>query len=787
MKQRLHKLIMMAAAICGLLNATEVSAKFGCTPDLHVDGRFLADPAGNKVNLHGVMDTPSMWFNGNRWTGGYNENGAKNACAYFNQMFDAITDTAQGSWCNIFRLHLEPAWLRKDGVNSSDESDLATTFDENKLKKYMPILYNKIAQSAKDHGMYVVMRPPGVCPKSIQVNGEYQKYLMKVWDIVTKDEFVMSNQGWLSIELANEPVTVLDANGQDNEYALYNFFQPIVDLIRKNGFTGIIWVPGSGYQSNYRNYGKHPINGTNIGYAVHDYPGWYNTSDKSYDHNNAIKSFQEAVPVWKTNPIFVSEIDWSPEQPGAGKYNEFGQWVPSNYGTWGTASTSKWGLAAKAAFDACGNVSMTLTHPSDYYDIDVYMKTGKFQPAFKGITEACGEACVKWFADYAKAGNLPSCDGTASGPQEPFNGEATALPGKIEAEEYDKGGEGKGYHDSDAKNEGGEFRKDGVDIKKNDAGNYSLGWLAEGEWLAYTVNIAESAKYHWSVNVATEQEGTQFHFQLDGKDITKATEIPTTGTWADYIEVKGEVDLPAGEHVLTFVVDNPYFDLDWIKFTLEQEPFSGTPISLPGKIEAEDFDLGGEGLAYHDSDKKNEGGEYRETAVDIKKNDAGNYSLGWLAKGEWLSYTVNIEEEGDYEWSVNVATEQEGTQFHLQLDGDDITPVTEIPTTGTWTEYTQVKGEVALPAGEHIVTFVVDNPYFDLDWISFEAIKKDSEEVTGTPIVESIATDTYTIYSTLGLVVGEVEAAAINDIQLQQGIYILKSKSTNKTRRHIVR
>ena len=185
-----------------------------------------------------------------------------------------------------------------------------------------------------------------------------------------------------------------------------------MDKIRENGFKGIIWIPGSGYQSNYRGYKKYPIKGDNIGYAVHDYPGWYNCSDEKVDRDGLTKSkqdnlnsFLDAVPVVKTNPVIITEVDWSPlkEPKEIDHYNEMGQPTYKNLGTWATASTSKWGLCFKNLLDYCGNMSMTLTHPHDYIDLDKLMQDPKHPvPAFNGNTEACSGACWEWYADYIK-------------------------------------------------------------------------------------------------------------------------------------------------------------------------------------------------------------------------------------------------------------------------------------------------------------------------------------------------------------------------------------------------
>ena len=386
-------------------------------PTLHVEGKWLADQEGNHVVLHGVMDTPNMYFNGWRWgspwdgTGtNYDSSGATKCKNYFEKLFTGL----EKAKCNIFRLHLDPAWTN-DPNNSyvypgaADQPEDATSeadiskFNPTRLKSFLRLLYWPLMQKAMNHGMYVVVRPPGVCPKNLKVGDYYQKYLMAVWDTVSRNDNIKKYAGQISIELANEPVNLRNSDGQDDAKALHDYFQPIVDKIRANGFTGIIWVPGTGYQSNYRNYATYPIEGYNIGYAVHDYPGWYNSSDDNPGVENKRKSFHDAVPVIDTNPVFISEVDWSPikEPKEFDKLNEHGDSVFKNLGTWATGSTSKWGKAFKeGVLDYFGNVSMTLTHPHDFFDIDKVVANGTVVAAFDENPEACGKACMDWYADY---------------------------------------------------------------------------------------------------------------------------------------------------------------------------------------------------------------------------------------------------------------------------------------------------------------------------------------------------------------------------------------------------
>lgn len=415
----MRRILSILFAACLTAGAWALDAPL---PTLHVEGKWLVDTYGNHVVLHGVMDTPSMWFNDNRWTGGYNATGAKNCIAYFHKLFDGMKQAN----CDVFRLHLDPAWTNDNSVKYVDLStqpehkggDLPTGeaniehFNATRLKTFLKSLYIPLMMDALEHGLYVVVRPPGVCPNPIYVDGYYQKYMLEVWDIVSSDETIRNYAGQISLELANEPVSVKNASGQSDAKALRDFFQPVVDKIRANGFTGVIWIPGSGWQSSYADYKTYPIKGDNIGYAVHDYDGWYGCADKNLSASDVkaatqrkITQFHNQVPVVDTNPIIITEIDWSPTKPGTGHYNEHGNWVESNYGTWATGRTSVWGTITKGVHDHYGNISMTLSGSACLFDIDKLLKTGVAEPAFGGLEEACGKACFDWYAEYAKVNN----------------------------------------------------------------------------------------------------------------------------------------------------------------------------------------------------------------------------------------------------------------------------------------------------------------------------------------------------------------------------------------------
>lgn len=371
---------------------------------LHVEGRYLCTPDGTPINLHGFGQTYSPWFNeqGRGWGWSYNTDD----CLRYNQgLIDKILDA--GWEMRWLRLHMDPYWSNEPGVSTTGENDISA-FRLTRFKKYLDEVFVPMAEYAISHGLYVVMRPPGVCPKDIFIGGEYQKYLLTVWGVVASHEKLRNNPA-VMFELANEPVNIMGTNGtigssgDAHAEACSQFFQAIVDSIRSCGADNILWVPGLGYQSQYAGYVKYPIQGDNIGYAVHCYPGWYG-SDSESDTGSAEQGvvtkgagyleFQsgwnaQVAPVAEIAPILITEMDWAPQ-----KYNA--SWGKA---TTGTAGGVGFGANFRYIMDRTGNVSwMLFTGPELLAKYDDSLPDGQ---TFLTDPEACARPCYRWFKEYA--------------------------------------------------------------------------------------------------------------------------------------------------------------------------------------------------------------------------------------------------------------------------------------------------------------------------------------------------------------------------------------------------
>ena len=159
-------------------------------------------------------------------------------------------------------------------------------------------------------------------------------------------------------------------------------------------------------------------------------------------------------------------------------------------------------------------------------------------------------------------------------PRKPFKGEALAIPGTIEMEDFDINGVGQGnttYSENDTENHGdSDYRPGtGVDLYKKATG-VIVGYNQAGEWLEYTVKVAKTGSYTMKAAVASANSTSGFQLSMDGKNITEEISVPqaTTGedNYDEYNEVDAKVSLTEGEHILRFTVTGDWMDIDYIKF-----------------------------------------------------------------------------------------------------------------------------------------------------------------------------------------------------------------------------
>jgi hypothetical protein len=170
------------------------------------------------------------------------------------------------------------------------------------------------------------------------------------------------------------------------------------------------------------------------------------------------------------------------------------------------------------------------------------------------------------------------------------NGTPWALPGSIDFDNYNTGGQGVGYNTTVTTNLGGQYRQDGVGIASsvNGGGNgFYVGWSVVGDWYRYSVNVQTTATYYVGVSVDSAATGSvagTFHIEdQTGRNLTGEVQVPTTGSYsANWVMVNAMAQLNAGANVLKVVIDSGsgLFNLNYMTFSTSAPPTS-PPTATP--------------------------------------------------------------------------------------------------------------------------------------------------------------------------------------------------------------
>jgi hypothetical protein len=193
------------------------------------------------------------------------------------------------------------------------------------------------------------------------------------------------------------------------------------------------------------------------------------------------------------------------------------------------------------------------------------------------------EACT---AASDQLWTLPTGTGTSPPPPpppppttggSPYGGTPAAVPGTVQAANYDTGGQGVGYSVTSVNGTADSYRSDGVDLEDTAdtldssaaGGAYDIGWTAPGQWFNYTVDVATAGTYTVGIRLSSPY-GITDALHIDnsaGTDLSGAVAVPNTGGYQDWTTVDATVTLPAGEQTLTVDQDDNGWNLHNLTFT----------------------------------------------------------------------------------------------------------------------------------------------------------------------------------------------------------------------------
>ncbi len=166
--------------------------------------------------------------------------------------------------------------------------------------------------------------------------------------------------------------------------------------------------------------------------------------------------------------------------------------------------------------------------------------------------------------------------GTGSGGDAPFGGTPAAVPGTVQAANYDTGGQGVAYNVTAANGSANSYRSDGVDLETTadtqdtsaPGGAYDVGWTTPGQWFHYTVDVATAGTYTVSLRVASPYGVTDaLHITNSSNvNLTGSVAVPNTGGYETWTTVTATVTLPAGDQTLTVDQDSNGWNFHYLAF-----------------------------------------------------------------------------------------------------------------------------------------------------------------------------------------------------------------------------
>lgn len=369
-------------------------------------------------------------------------------------------------------------------------------------------------------------------------------------------EYYANEEGIIGYDLLNEPVM---PSGYSNAN-LCSLYIRIRDAIREVDTNHILFIEGSQYATDFTSLT--PRFDANMVYAFHKY--WSETTQSTIQSLLNIRSNYTA-------PLWLGE---SGENSDPWYYETVTLMNTQNIG---------WNWWAHKKF-ATTTSPLSATLPTNIDLLVDYWNGSGAQPSVSQAKTILMEMAASLALDkcaYRPDVIAALTDDEFGTTVKPYK--IHDVPGVIAAVDYDIGTQGIAYYDNDYRrvrwdiwqpwNDGGEYRNDGVDVETKSAAlnEYDIGWIEDGEWLSYTVNVLYNSNYKIICKVASTNASGRFRLLIDDQDMTGQLSAPNTGGWQTWKEVAtSEIALTKGTHQLKFEVITGGFNL----FQIQINPVS---------------------------------------------------------------------------------------------------------------------------------------------------------------------------------------------------------------------
>ena len=700
-----------------------------CLPPLHVDGKWIKDANGNQVTLHGVniylqgtdcLDTPEEMLD----------------------MIDHAVDQQGFGEAKIIRLALIRRFVGMDYAE----------------------VYRKYIRPAIDHckkrNLYLIVYFHTFPNKY----GNTFQELIDFWEYTAPR---VANDDNILLACANEPVYSRDLEGFN---IVRQNMQQIVNTIRKYAKKQIIIAQGTSWTNYIAPYADNPLNDpaksfnngqNNIMYEAHIYP--HNWGCQANGSQNKWNQMVGKVP--DKFPVLIGE--WSPK--GAHGCNTNQRAYLDNFADWlskmPNVSATAWNLGN------CGDNHIMLNTDKSLnqwgQDWKAFVKQNTYHVSCEAVDTS------KLLTNLGTGNYLQLTTEDAGGNKtfvrasNTFSGEQVRWQLRDAGNSYyhiynpQQGGrhlfcseEVAGNNQLHVYSAPTSWTGDYTQWRRISAGNgyYTLENKGTGHILYCSQETAADGSYKiYAVPASLESDFTKWKWEeprakttytltasasaggaispsgeivADSATSQTFTIIPEEGYEIASVLIDGVTADPVESYTFSHIVSDHNIVANF-ETSSAQQAYQG-PHTIPGKIEAEYFDMGGEAIAYQDDASRSGDLAFRPgEMVDVGSKAAASngYSVGWTAEGEWLEYTIDTVEAGTYDIYLTYASGSSAPgQLQITLDDASVGTFGNLTNSGGWEAFTTAKiSNITLTAGSQQVlrAAFVNGAGLDIDAIEF--------------------------------------------------------------------
>ena len=241
----------------------------------------------------------------------------------------------------------------------------------------------------------------------------------------------------------------------------------------------------------------------------------------------------------------------------------------------------------------------------------------------------------------------------------------------------------------------------GTESTGDAGGGLDVGWIDNGDWMNYAVSIPAAGQYTANFRVATPNNGASFQVLSSSGVVLATVAVPNTGGYQTWQTVSAVLNLGAGNQTLQIrSTASSIWNFNWWQILSN----SALPVgpTIPGKIEAESYST-------------MSGVQTQAT------NDAGGgLNVGWIDKGDYMDYAVNVTAAGTYTGSFRISALYAGAAFQILSSSGTVLATVNIPSTGDFQTWQTVSASLSLPAGNQTLRFKsTGSTNYNINWMQF--------------------------------------------------------------------